>query len=120
MRRFATLLPGTAPLIMPRSTSILTVCCLFLTILCGFSRLAAAQTTVPYSLGFDRNDYPGDYLLPALRKTFSWTGYWLNNPPGAKSNSWAGKRAIVRAADFGFAVLYNGRLYQELKGKNAV
>ncbi len=33
-------------------------------------------------LGFDRNDYPGDGNLPALRKSFAFTGFWLNNPPG--------------------------------------
>jgi glycoside hydrolase-like protein len=66
-------------------------------------------------LGFDRNDYPGDASLAALRKTFSFTGYWLNNPPGAHNNSWRGKRQAVEAAGFGFAVLFNGRRYAELK-----
>lgn len=33
-------------------------------------------------LGFDLNEYPGDDALPALRKTFSFTGYWLSPPPG--------------------------------------
>ncbi len=66
-------------------------------------------------LGFDRNDYPGDENLPILRRTFSYAGYWLNNPPGAKSNSWAGKRNALEAAGFGFLVLFNGRLYKELK-----
>lgn len=66
-------------------------------------------------LGFDRNDYPGDANLAALRKTFAFTGYWLNNPPGARSNSWRGKRQTVEAAGFGFAVLFNGRRYAELK-----
>ena len=42
----------------------------------------------------------------------------MNNPPGETTNSWAGKRETVKAAGFGFAVLYNGRLYKELKGKN--
>lgn len=89
-------------------------------ILLTCSSLAVAQSDAhsAYYLGFDRNDYPGDQLLPALRKTFDWTGYWLNNPPGATRNSWAGKRSLVKAAGFGFAVLYNGRLYQELKGKS--
>src|ERR1700756_749531 len=36
-------------------------------------------------LGFDRNDYPGDANLAVLRRTFSFTGYWLNVPPGAQS-----------------------------------
>lgn len=66
-------------------------------------------------LGFDRNDYPGDRNLPTLRQTFAYTGYWLNNPPGANSNSWAGKRAPLKSAGFGFLVLFNGRLYKELK-----
>ena len=66
-------------------------------------------------LGFDRNDYPGDANLVPLRKTFSFTGYWLNNPPGAQNNSWAGKRKLVETAGLGFAVLFNGRRYAELK-----
>ncbi len=68
--------------------------------------------------GFDRNDYPGDALLPGLRRSFSYTGYWLNNPPGENSNSWAGKRATLKANGFGFMILYNGRLDAELKGKD--
>ena len=66
-------------------------------------------------LGFDRNDYPGDTNLTILRQTFSYTGYWLNNPPGEKTNTWIGHRAAVEAAGFGFLVLFNGRLYAELK-----
>jgi Domain of unknown function (DUF1906) len=69
--------------------------------------------------GFDQNYYPGDSLLPALRRSFSYTGYWLNNPPGANSNSWAGKRATLKAKGFGFMILYNGRLDAELRGKDA-
>ncbi len=66
-------------------------------------------------LGFDRNDYPGDQNLKALRRTFAFAGYWLNNPPGEKSNRWTGKREIVESAGFGFLVLFNGRLYADLK-----
>ena len=66
-------------------------------------------------LGFDRNDYPGDANLKTLHLTFAYTGYWLNNPPGASSNSWAGHRAAVESAGFGFLVLFNGRLYAQLK-----
>lgn len=66
-------------------------------------------------LGFDRNDYPGDGNLDALRRTFSFAGYWLNLPPGAKSNTWVGKRKAVREGGFGFLVLFNGRLDAELK-----
>jgi Rv2525c-like, glycoside hydrolase-like domain len=65
-------------------------------------------------LGFDRNDYPGDSNLGSLRQTFSFSGYWLNNPPGAKTNTWASKRAKLEASGFGFLVLFNGRLYKEL------
>ena len=66
-------------------------------------------------LGFDRNDYPGDANLKALRQTFSYTGYWLNHPPGEKTNSWTGHRPAVESAAFGFLVLFNGRLFAELK-----
>jgi Domain of unknown function (DUF1906) len=75
--------------------------------------LLPAQTST--YLGFDRNDYPGDGNLKILQQTFSYAGYWLNNPPGASSNSWVGHRAAVQSAGFGFLVLYNGRLYAELK-----
>lgn len=66
-------------------------------------------------LGFDRNEYPGDENLAALRQTFAYAGYWLNVPPGAARNTWTGKRETVRAAGFGFLVLFNGRLDAELK-----
>jgi hypothetical protein len=69
----------------------------------------------PAFLGFDRNEYPGDQNLKELRKTFAYTGYWLNNPPGAQANSWVGKRSRIEDAGFGFLVLFNGRLYAELK-----
>jgi hypothetical protein len=78
---------------------------------------ARTQSTVP--LGFDRNDYPGDSQLAALRQAFSFTGYWLNNPPGATTNSWTGKRALIEKAGFGFLVLYSGRTYAQLKGNEA-
>lgn len=66
-------------------------------------------------VGFDRNDYPGDNSLGALHKAFAYSGYWLNNPPGARANSWVGKRGKLEDAGFGFLVLFNGRLYAELK-----
>lgn len=66
-------------------------------------------------LGFDRNDYPGDQNLPMLRKTFAFTGYWLSNPPGSRSNGWHGKRELLERAGFGFLLLYNGRAYAQLK-----
>jgi len=70
-------------------------------------------------VGFDRNDYPGDSSLPALRKNFRYTSYWLNNPPGEKQNSWTGKRSLLKQQGFGFLVLFNARLDAELKGKAA-
>ncbi len=66
-------------------------------------------------LGFDANDYPGDTALPTLRKTFSFAGYWLNVPPGAKTNSWTGHRAALLKNGFGFLVLFNGRSEIQLK-----
>ena len=86
----------------------------FATLFISFSLSICFAQTSAY-LGFDRNDYPGDGNLKTLKQTFSYTGYWLNNPPGEKSNSWAGHRGAVESAGFGFLVLFNGRLYAELK-----
>jgi Domain of unknown function (DUF1906) len=66
-------------------------------------------------LGFDRNIYPGDDALPILRKTFAFSSFWLSPPPGEKSNSWTGKRELLRAQGFGFVVLYLGPDSRELK-----
>jgi len=82
----------------------------------------AQQPSVPDSfpssarayLGFDRNQYPGDAALPQLRKLFSFTGYWLTNPPLETQNTWVGKRDILLRNGFGFLVLANGRLDTEL------
>jgi len=75
-----------------------------------------APTPAPVAYyGFDSNDYPGDDALPVLRKTFSFAGYWLSPPPGAKSNSWEGKRTLMYAQGFGFLVLYNGRESRNLR-----
>ena len=63
----------------------------------------------------DRNDYPGDANMQALRKTFAFTGYWLNNPPGADTNSWTGRREALEKMGYGFLLLFNGREYKELK-----
>jgi len=65
-------------------------------------------------VGFDRNGYPGDNRLAELHKSFAFVGYWLNNPPGARQNGWAGKRQKLHDAGFGFLVLWNGRLEAEL------
>jgi hypothetical protein len=91
----------------------LTVAALLLTI-----SVAAGQTLTQDRtayLGFDRNTYPGDANLEPLHQTFSYTGYWLNNPPGERTNTWAGHRAAVESAGFGFLVLFNGRVFAELK-----
>lgn len=58
-------------------------------------------------------------MLSALHRHFAFTGYWLNNPPGMDSNPWAGKRNGVRAAGFGFLILFNGRLDAALRGRDA-
>ena len=79
--------------------------------LCFAVYSASAQQSY---LGFDRNQYPGDQNLKALRKTFSYTGFWLNNPPGENTNSWHGKRQAIESAGFGFLVLFNGRLDKQL------
>lgn len=65
--------------------------------------------------GFDRNDYPGDDRLVDLHRHFSFAGFWLTPPPGATTNSWAGKRGHLLDAGFGFLVLANGRLDAELR-----
>jgi hypothetical protein len=70
-------------------------------------------------LGFDRNEYPGDDQLSALRHSFAYTGYWLNAPPDSSQNSWRGKRALLIEHGFGFLILFNGRLDAELKRKDA-
>jgi Domain of unknown function (DUF1906) len=66
-------------------------------------------------LGFDLNTYPGDDALPILRKTFSFGGYWLSPPPGAKQNTWVGKRHLFASQKFGFLLLYRGPQIKELK-----
>jgi Domain of unknown function (DUF1906) len=88
----------------------------FLISACTIPR-AVPQSQAPQTayLGFDRNDYPGDANLAVLRKTFAFAGYWLNNPPGANSNSWVGKRQRLETVGFGFLVLFNGRAYVEIK-----
>ena len=78
-------------------------------------RAQARPSDPPAYLGFDRNDYPGDENLKLLRQTFFYAGFWLNHPPGEKTNTWAGKRGVLQSAGFGFLVLFNGRLSAELK-----
>jgi Domain of unknown function (DUF1906) len=71
--------------------------------------LLAFCSSEAQQLGFDRNEYPGDAALPALRRHFSFVGYWLTNPPLETGNNWRGKREILVKNDFGFLVLANGR-----------
>jgi hypothetical protein len=66
-------------------------------------------------LGFDLNTYPGDAALSALRRTFSFGGYWLSAPPGAKQNTWVGKRRLMLFEKLGFLILFNGPQSGELK-----
>ncbi len=83
-----------------------------------FVAAAPAQqlASAPHSyLGFDANDYPGDALLPKLHEQFAFTGYWLNNPPGATSNPWRGKRDALVRNGFGFLIVFNGRLDAQIK-----
>ena len=72
------------------------------------------------SVGFDRNDYPGDDTMAAMRKDFAFTGYWLTTPPGDDTNTWTGKRELLKQQGWGFLVLANGKLEAEiLKTKKA-
>lgn len=66
-------------------------------------------------LGFDLNIFPGGPALPVLRKTFAFTSYWLSPPPLEKTNTWTGKRPLVRSLGFGFLLLFRGRSTKELR-----
>jgi len=77
-------------------------------------KISRAAAPLNY-LGFDTNTYPGDDALPLLKQTFAFSGYWLNPPPGAKENSWSGKRDVLRKSGFGFLVLFSGRAEHQLK-----
>lgn len=81
-----------------------------------------SNTSVPLAgdpannpLGYDSNEYPGDSALPILRKTFSFTSYWIGPPPGEKKSTWLGKRARLAQQGFGFVVLFNGPESRALK-----
>ena len=60
-------------------------------------------------------------IIPAMRtwrrcgRPFAFTGYWLNNPPGATVNTWRGKRKTIEAMGYGFLLLFNRREYSQLK-----
>jgi Domain of unknown function (DUF1906) len=85
-----------------------------LVVSCALCATGQGQSTY---LGFDRNTYPGDANLKPLRQTFSYAGYWLNSPPGEKTNTWTGHRALIESAGFGFIVLFNGRLDAQLRSE---
>jgi hypothetical protein len=86
-----------------------------LVVVCGVFLVACAASAQQSYLGFDRNQYPGDQNLKVLRQTFSYAGFWLNNPPGENTNSWRGKRQTIESSGFGFLVLFNGRLDKQLR-----
>ena len=94
------------------------ICCSLLLVGLAINTAEGHPSLAAY-LGFDRNEYPGDESLAALRQTFRFTGYWLNNPPGEKSNTWFGKRELLQSRGFGFLVLFNGRLQKQLKSPAA-
>jgi len=72
-------------------------------------------TNQKYFLGFDRNDYPGDGAMKLFRKDFAFTSYWLGYPPGEKTNSWFGKRELLRSQGWGFLPLFSGPNSGELR-----
>lgn len=82
-------------------------------LLCGILVAPCAGAQKNLYVGFDQNLYPGDDQLPVLRKNLSYIGYWLNIPPGEKSNQWEGKRTVLVRNGFGFLILFNGRLDRE-------
>jgi hypothetical protein len=100
---------------MQRISILLMTCVVFL-LGSGWPKLKPSEPQARrFYLGFDRNDYPGDETLASLRRTFSYTGYWLNVPPGEQRNTWRGKRAALLEHGFGFLVLFNGRTYGEIR-----
>lgn len=66
-------------------------------------------------VGFDQNLYPGDKMLAVARQHADFVGFWLNNPPGERANTWKGHREAVKRAGFGFLVLFNGRIDNDFK-----
>jgi glycoside hydrolase-like protein len=104
---------------MPKVFSVAFTAVLCFTLSRAPSQLRARAQDPPTRtyLGFDLNTYPADNALPLLRKTFSFAGFWLSPPPGAKQNTWLGKRELLRAQGFGFLVLYRGPQINELKSE---
>jgi len=83
------------------------------------ARRSAAHSSPPTRsyLGFDRNEYPGDDAMKTLRHDFAFTGYWLGPPPDEKTNTWSGKRELLRSLGFGFLLLFRGPDSRELKNE---
>jgi Rv2525c-like, glycoside hydrolase-like domain len=75
----------------------------------GGSAFSGQAGTGRGSLGFDRNDYPGAAAMRELRKEFAFAGYWLTPAPGAKTNTWTGRRKEMQALGYGFLLLARGR-----------
>src|SRR5579862_7596532 len=78
-------------------------------IVCLAGDLGMTHPAATVYLGFDRNEYPGDAALPVLRKSFSFSGYWLTPPPNTSRNTWVGKRRLLTAEGFGFLLLARSR-----------
>lgn len=110
---FLTLLDG--PCAKPVSFASRAATLLFVASLLAISASTSQQAAQRSYLGFDSNIYPGDDALPILRKTFAFSSYWLSPPPGEKTNTWTGKRELLRSQGFGFVVLYRGPDSRELK-----
>src|SRR5260370_7739659 len=70
---------------------------------------APAPAPTDTYLGFDLNIYPGDDAMPILRKTFSFTSYWLGPPLGEKRKTCQDKRELPAPQRLGFAVPFNHR-----------
>lgn len=91
---------------------------LLLPVLAVFPLSATEKPKAPppkHYLGFDRNDYPGDERMRDLRRIFSFSSYWLNSPPGTSSTTWTGKRKFMQSLGYGFLVLFQGKMFSELK-----
>lgn len=98
------------------STIALACAAIFVTLNAHGQSLSAKSGPPSAYLGFDRDLYPGDGAFSTLRKTFSFTSYWLGPPPGEKHTTWIAKRDFLRKAGFGFLALYTGRDSRKFKG----
>lgn len=74
----------------------------------SFSSSPSSSPAPTSHLGFDRDQYPGDAAMKLLRKDFVFSGYWLGSPPGEKTNTWQGKRELLRSLGYGFLLLFTG------------